>query len=55
MQIASFFEEGGNGKGPPDRLPLGVDQKLLNWLTHMGEIETAVRSDIKCRFGIIGF
>lgn len=33
----------------------GVGQKFPDWLINLGEVETAVRSGIKLRSGIMGF
>ena len=41
-----------------DRLPLGADQEILDWLikiTFLVNVKTAVRLGIKSRFGIMGF
>lgn len=37
---------------------IGVDKKIPDWLIKillLGEVETAIKSDIKSRFGIMGF
>lgn len=47
----------GSGEGPCDRLPYWY-QKIPAWLIKImfpGETETAIRSNIKSRFGVMGF
>ena len=47
------------GEGPRGQSALLVlDQKIADWvtkITFLGEVGSAVRSDIKSRFGIMGF
>ena len=48
----------GGGKGPETDYLIGVDQKIPDWLmtrVFLGEVEAAIRSGIKSRFGILGF
>lgn len=47
----------GGWRGPCDRLPHGIDQKISDWLMikFLWDVETAMRSGIKSRFGIMGF
>lgn len=57
-QIPSLFYGGGDGEGPQDDCFIGVDQKSPAWLImipFLGEAETVIRSNIKFRFGIMGF
>ena len=57
MKIASSFYRGW--KGPFGQITLlALDQKIPDWLmkiTFLGEVQTAIRSGIKSRFGVIGF
>lgn len=57
MQIASPFC--GGWRGPKRQITLLVhDQKISDWLIRimlMGDVETAIRSDIKSSFGIMDF
>lgn len=54
MQIATFH---GGWKGPMRQITLLVlDQEIPDWLIKvmfLGEAETAIRSDIKSRFGLM--
>ena len=48
----------GGRKGPETDYLIGVDQKIPDWLmkrVFLGEVEAAIRSGIKSRFGILGF
>lgn len=56
VQIASFFN-GGIGRAQVTDYLIDVDQKP-SWLIkfmYLGEIKTIIRSDIKSKFGIMGF
>ena len=57
MKIAPIFCGGMERACVTDYL-LGADQKIPDWLIKilfLGEAETAIRSSIKTRFGIMGF
>ena len=50
-------EGGGNGEDPRDRLPIGADQKIPNWLIKIAflvKVKTAIRLSMKSKFGTMG-
>lgn len=59
MQITSCcFFLSGMERAHCDRMLLVLDKKIPDWLTKimfLVDAETAIRADIKSRFGIMGF